>query len=126
MFLKFTNALFLIAFMISALVQYNDPDALPWIAMYLLAVTMCVVQWLGRQPRWLPRLLLALSLVWAGSLLPEILGQVTWPDIFDSLSMKTREVEAAREIGGLLLVAIWAGVLSIHQRRCDSAQYRPD
>ena len=93
--------------------------------MYLLAVTMCVAQWLGRQPKWLPRLLLALSLVWAGSLLPEILGQVPWSDIFDSLSMKTREVEEAREIGGLLLIAIWAGVLSIQQRRRDSAHHHP-
>jgi hypothetical protein len=113
MLLNFFNILFLGAFILAAAVQYNDPDALIWAAVYLAAVLMCIAQVRKRQPVWLPPLLLAISLVWAGTLLPNIVGQVSMVEIIDSISMKTREVEEAREIGGLLLVATWAGVLII-------------
>ena len=105
------NALFLLAFLLSAAVQYNDPDAMIWIAIYLVAAYMCIARFRKRQPRWLPPTLLVISLVWVGTLLPNIIGQVSPAEIVESISMRTHEVEEAREIGGLMLVAIWSGVL---------------
>jgi hypothetical protein len=62
-----------------------------------------------------PRLLLIICLVWIGTLVPHILGKTSLAEIFASVSMQTREVEEAREIGGLLLVALWSAVLSFRR-----------
>ena len=106
------NTFFLIAYLLSAAVQYNDPDGLLWMAVYLSAAAMCIAHYRRRQPRWLPPALLVVCLLWIGTLLPAIVGQVSPAEIFDSISMRTRAVEEAREIGGLALVALWAGALA--------------
>lgn len=110
------NIIFLITYSLSAAVQYNDPDALLWVAMYLTAAAMCVAQARHKQPRWLPPGLLLVSVAGIVLLLPNIVGQVSLHEIFASVTMQTRAVEEAREIGGLLLVVIWASVLTWYQR----------
>ena len=115
--MTFFNIFFLVAYLLSALVQYNDPDALPWILIYLAAGCMCAAHFRQRLPRWLPTSLLFISLVWIGTLLPDIVGQVSLADVVESLSMKTRAVEQAREIGGLALIAIWSAVLMSRRGR---------
>ncbi|CAA0111656.1 Uncharacterised protein [Halioglobus japonicus] len=117
MLIKSCNTVFLLVYLSSAAVQYNDPDALLWVAVYLAAALMCALQFRTNPPSWLPRVLLVISAVWMGALLPSIVGQVSLQEIFASISMKTRAVEEAREIGGLLLVSLWAGVLSYRQRK---------
>lgn len=109
------NSLFLLAYVASALVQFNDPDPWAWVAIYLAAAGMCIA-WLRRRlPRWYPAVLVVTCLLWMGSLLPSVVGQVSPSELFESISMKTRSVEEAREIGGLALVAVWAAVL-MHRR----------
>jgi hypothetical protein len=105
------NSLFLLAYLLSALVQYNDPDPLAWIAIYLLAAGMCIARFRRYQPRWLALSLYSASLLWIGMLLPNIIGQVSLAEIVESISMKTRAVEEAREIGGLALITLWSGLL---------------
>jgi len=109
------NTVFLVFFLLSAAVQYNDPDPVRWMLVYLSAAAMCVLQYRGTGKRLLPRLLFLVSLLWMGSLLPSIIGHTTLAEVFASLTMQTREVEEARECGGLLLVALWAGFLSIRR-----------
>lgn len=116
MAIKLCNAVFLIIYLLSASVQYNDRDALLWSVMYLAAAAMCAIQFRQKPPRWLPRVLLLFSVAWIGVLLPSIIGQVSLTEIFASIRMQTRAVEEAREIGGLVLVGLWAGVLSYNQR----------
>lgn len=111
MALRIFNALFLIAFVLSAAVQYNDPDSVRWIVIYGLAAGMCLAQQWRLLHRLLPALMLIGSLVWIAYLLPNIVGQVSWDDIIESVSMKTKAVEEAREIGGLALIAMWSGIL---------------
>jgi hypothetical protein len=110
------HSLFLITFLLSAAVQFNDPDALPWVAIYLTAATLCVAQLRRRLPRWPPLFLLIICLIWIFSLLPNIVGQVSLPEVIESISMKTKAVEEAREIGGLALVALWAAVTAYYLR----------
>ena len=109
------NSLFLLAYVASVLVQFNDPDPWAWIAIYLAAAGMCIAWFRNRLPRWYPTGLMVISLLWIGSLLPAVAGKVSLADIVESISMKTRTVEEAREIGGLALVAIWSAVL-MHRR----------
>ena len=113
MFFSVFNALFLVAFVLSALVQYNDPDPLAWMAIYLSAGAMCLLVIWKKHLTWPPPILLLASLGWVLFLLPSIVGQVSAAEIVESITMKTREVEEAREVGGLLLVAIWASVVMI-------------
>jgi hypothetical protein len=108
---KIVNGLFLLAYLLSAAVQYNDPDALPWALIYLAGAAMCVDQFLHRRFNWLAPALIAVCLCWVLWLLPSIVGQVSLQEIFDSISMKTRAVEEAREIGGLALVLLWAAIV---------------
>lgn len=110
------NILFFIAFLLSAAVQYNDPDPLAWMAIYLAAAGMCIAEFANRQPRWLPGLLVAVTLVWIISLLPNIIGKVSWAEVLESISMKSQAVEEAREIGGLSIVLTWALCLLTRQR----------
>lgn len=111
------NGMFLAAFLASAAVQYNDPDSLVWILVYLAAAWMCLAQLRQTLSFRLPLVLLCLSLAWIAWLLPALAGGVSWRDIFESISMKTRAVEEAREIGGLALVAIWSAALLFRCRR---------
>ena len=111
------NTLFLVAYVLSAAVQYNDPDALPWVTIYTAATFMCISYYRRRLNRWVAPALLFTSLLWMGSLLPSVVGQVSLADIFESISMRTRSVEEAREIGGLALVAIWSAVLTHRKGR---------
>lgn len=115
--MRFTvlNVVFMVAYLLSAVVQYNDPDAGPWILMYLLAAGMCALQFRTTKQRLLPRVLLVVSLVWAGALLPEVAGQASLSETFASVRMQTRAVEEAREIGGLLMIALWSGVLGFRR-----------
>ena len=115
--MRFTaiNTVFMTAYLLSAAVQFNDPDAAPWIIIYLLAAGMCALQFRTTSQRLLPRLLLVVSLLWAVALLPEVVGRTSLAEVFASISMQTRAVEEAREIGGLLLVALWAGVLGFRR-----------
>lgn len=115
MALRIFNTLFLLAFLASAVVQYNDPDALPWVIFYVAASVLCVMAYGNNPVRIVAVLLLGVSLVWIGILLPS-LGDVSLAEIFESVSMQTRAVEEAREIGGLAMVAFWAGVLAVARK----------
>ena len=116
MVMTICNAIFLLIYLLCAAVQYNDPDGMVWAAMYLAAAAMCTLQFRRNPPRWLAPVLVAISVAWIAALLPNIIGQVSIQEIFASISMRTRAVEEAREIGGLSLVILWAAVLWHRQR----------
>lgn len=117
MTLSVFNIIFFLAFLLSAAVQYNDPDTGIWVASYCVAAYMCYLQLRRKRPRLVPLILLAGSLLWIAYLLPDIVGKVSWQELFDSLGMKTRAVEEAREIGGLSLISVWSAVLLVYNTR---------
>lgn len=108
------NTIFFFAFLLSAAVQYNDPDAAAWIAAYICAAFMCFAQVRQKLSRWVAAILLAGSLFYILITLPTLVGEVSWHDVFESVTMKTKAVEEAREIGGVALIAIWSAVLFYH------------
>ena len=114
MLLKILNLIFLLAFLLAALLQYNDPDPIRWVAIYIAAATLCKLQHFNQITPIFPVLLLIICLAWIGMLVPSLTQGVAWTDILDSLAMKTKAVEEAREIGGLVLVASWSAVIAIN------------
>ncbi|MEH6592210.1 MAG: transmembrane 220 family protein [Halioglobus sp.] len=111
------NYLFFASFILSTAVQYNDPDAIAWIAMYLASAAMCADQWRTKPLRWPAPLLLLASSIWLISLLPAIVGKVSFAEVVASISMQTQAVEEAREIGGLSIIAFWAACITGKQYR---------
>ena len=93
-------------FVLSAAVQYNDPDPLAWVAIYLAAAAVSMAA-LGAIP--VARVAIAVgaaALIWAATLLP-VVARSSLPALFESWEMMSADVEEGREIGGLLLVGGW-------------------
>ena len=101
-------------FVVAAMLQYNDPDPLPWMAVYGLAAAAC---WLApRKPRgWiLPAGLGMLSLAWGSFIAASV---TTWA-VFDSMD-DNPQAELAREALGLAIVSVWMGLLAWMTRSND-------
>jgi hypothetical protein len=108
---KLLNYLMLAMFIFSVIVQYNDPDPLVWMTLYGLAAVACVIAF-KRPAHWLlPGGLALLALSWAGTIALRVWGKVAVGELFEAWEMKDQRVEEARELGGLLIVAVWMLVL---------------
>ena len=104
---KLLCLLMLLVFLLAAGVQLNDPDPTKWIVIYLLSAACCLGFLFGRGVSALSLLVAVVAMIWSMSLMPSVVGEVSIQEIFDSITMKTQAVEEAREIGGLLLIALW-------------------
>lgn len=112
-------------FGLAAVLQYNDPDPLRWIALYGAAAAICIGHILGRRVWPLAAALAAIATLAAIALLPEVLGYIGVADLFNRMEEKGGRVEIGREIGGLVLVAVWMAVLAALGRKRGSASARP-
>jgi hypothetical protein len=110
---KAFNIFMVLLFLLSAAVQLNDPDPLVWIALYLSAAVFSVAHAIRKLPSSWPMAFALIAFLWALTLVPAFFGQVSLVDVFRLVEMKTEEVEVAREFGGLMIVSVWMGVLSL-------------
>jgi integral membrane sensor domain MASE1 len=112
------NYFMLVVFLYMVGVQYNDPDALLWIGIYGIAAVICFLASRGRLPWFISALMAVAVLGWALTLAPQVIGKVSFGELFVSMEMKTLAIEQAREMGGLLIVAFWmiALTVTIHHR----------
>ncbi len=115
--LRTANAAMAALFLFSAGVQYNDPDAAVWIAVYMVAALGCVLRLAGRLPRWYPLLLGLVALAWAATLALGVFHHGSVSEAFGSWKMKSSSGEELREMLGLLIVAAWMAVLAFVARR---------
>ena len=100
---------------LSAIVQWNDPDPLRWILCYSVSaiITLCLL--IRSLPPSLPLiwgLVVLLSSLFVGMdfLINE--EQFDWDLFWNVIAMKNETVELGRELGGLLLVTVWMAVLT--------------
>jgi hypothetical protein len=111
------NALMLLMFVFSVVVQYNDPDPAVWMTIYGSAALACIAVMLKRDIWIFPAAVFVLATVWAATISPHVLGKVPFLEMFSAWEMKDVGVEESREMYGLLIVAIWMAVLMLRARR---------
>lgn len=104
-------------FLFGVAVQYNDPDPLPWMAIYGVAALASFLAARGRLPGWLPALAGIIAVAWSATLLPGVLGRVSPLEMFEEFEMESALIEQAREAFGLLIIAAWMLVLFIARPR---------
>jgi hypothetical protein len=100
-------------FVFAAVLQYNDPDPLRWLAIYASAAVASILYVLGRLRWYIPVLIGLIALAWAATLASSVWGLVSLSQLFEAWEMANPTVEEGREMYGLLIVASWMAVLVI-------------
>jgi hypothetical protein len=108
---KVASAAMACLFVICIALQYNDPDPLVWMALYLVPLVLSLRALRGRANFW-PNLLLGVAyslsaLRWAPAYAPGYLDN-----------------EEAREAGGLLLSGLWMAFLAVQAWRRRRVAHR--
>jgi hypothetical protein len=101
-----------LVFVASAAVQYNDPDPIPWMLLYMAAAALCVGWACGRVSRWwFAGMAVAAAFAALAVVNTAPAGVDVWSAVWD-WQMNASGSEIIRETGGLLLVAFWMAVLA--------------
>ena len=114
--LTITNAILGSVFLISAVLQYNDPDPWGWGALYLAAAIACAVSGRMRNGWWLALLVGVVALVWAITLSP-IIPEIRLTELARSMKAENPRIELSRELLGLVIILVWMAVLVLASRR---------
>ena len=104
------DLLMLVLFVMSIIVQYNDPDPLLWMAIYALAAAIAFMSMRSRLVWQAGAAVTGIALLWAATLAPEVIGKVRFLDMFGAFEMKNLGIEQSREMYGLLMIAIYTGI----------------
>ncbi len=118
--MKKLNWIFFLIFLLGAVLQFNDPDPVIWMAMWGAAAGACLLFGLGLTFRVVPLVIGIIALVWAAVLIPDVVqsaGDLRWKEVFNVVTMSSIAVEWAREMGGLLIIAAWMGVIYRSSRK---------
>lgn len=104
--MKYLLYTLIVFYVLSAIVQYNDPDPLVWILSYLVPAALCYYRSLGKGDRVLYFGIGLVYLLWAINQFPP-----QWDGLMlDNLTMKTINVELGRESLGLGMCALGMGM----------------
>lgn len=109
---RLANAVMLVLFIFWVGFQYNDPDALLWMAVYGAALIECVLAFMGRLPRALALAYAGICIVWA-----------VYLGIRVAVSKEFFFEEQGREMMGLLICAGWTFMLIKNQGKIALPQF---
>lgn len=111
------NAIMLVMFVFSTVVQFNDPDAPVWIAVYAAAAVLSGLEIRRSAPVWAALALALIAFVWS-SYIGRVVHDVPLSALFAEWEMKDLRVEEAREMYGLMIVGVWmTAIASVSWRR---------
>ena len=111
--LRVFEFLFALLFLFGALVQYNDPDPLRWMAIYLAASVSCFFAGFNNIGWQFPAAVAVVALVWALIWAPQAFPNVRIEEMFESWEMKNVRVEEGREMYGLFIIFVVMTVVAI-------------
>src|SRR3982751_1475020 len=105
-FIRAVELLFALLFLFGAAVQYNDPDPIRWMAIYLSACAASVMAAFNVGPWWFAILVGLIALVWALTLAPRAFPNVRLGELVEQWEMKDVRVEEGREMYGLFIIFV--------------------
>lgn len=117
------NVIFCVLFIISAGLQYNDPDPYVWMPIYLYGAVLC---YLAFRDRYYPKAYVAgiiIYLLYAGFLFFDKSGVISWMNEHDAeniaQTMKATKpwIEETREFFGLLILVCVLAIDWIYSKR---------
>lgn len=112
--MKIFNILFAIIFLSFAALQYNDPDPLLWIFIYVAMVAVCGLAATGKTFRQAMLVLGVGYIIYAGLLFPAVITWLNSSDrslLFDDIAkMQFPYIEETREFLGLLICLVVLGI----------------
>lgn len=98
-------------FLVSAYLQLNDPDPFAWVIVYVAAAGISIVHGYVGLPRSFLYVAASASGLVSVFILLGIEG-IDWRGVFGALNMEGEGVEEIREVGGLLIIALWLSILA--------------
>ncbi len=110
--MKVLNIFFIILFLFSAAVQYNDPDPYIWMPIYLYGALLCFLALKKRYNIFLYKIGLLVYTGYAVYLFYEKNGVLSWinnhnaESILQSMKATTPWIEETREFLGLLILIV--------------------
>jgi len=113
---KFLSLLFTLLFIWAAYVQYNDPDALLWYAIYGVAAAASLFFYLGK-------LNFTGAIILCGIYF--IATYVIWPEQYEGLTIGNGDIEnieRGRESLGLLIVALVMLIYALRLRLVNKSK----
>lgn len=119
---RVVNAVFALLFLIAAVLQYNDPDPMGWMAIYVGAAASCLIALIRPKQLAPPLVVLGIAVVWAAILMPEALAIGEIARIAESMKATQPGIEIMREVLGLCIVAVWMAVLAWRARRLVTSE----
>lgn len=129
--MKLLNIIFCILFIISAVLQYNDPDPYLWIPIYLVPAWFCFQAIKGK---FYPVAYLVVSILLIGYamyLLISTDGVISWAteheaeNIAQSMKATRPWIESTREFFGLLIILVSILANYIYYKRNRSGGVKP-
>jgi hypothetical protein len=111
------DAVFLAAFVMSVVVQLNDPDPWAWVGLYGAAAVVTALSLAGRGAWYAAGAVAAVAVGWAVTLAPRVIGTVPFRDMFGAFEMESVAIEESREMYGLLIIATWMVAVALRRRR---------
>ena len=99
-------------FLFAVVVQYNDPDPVRWIAIYLAAVLTCLLWELRKMPRLIAVAVAATTLSWGAWIAFGTRLSTPFGEALTDWNMHSGGSEELRESIGLFVVAAWCALLA--------------
>ena len=99
--MKYVAAVMTLLFLAAASVQFNDPDPLGWVAIYVAAAVLSAWSVFAIVPRVIAAPFGLAAMIWAATLFVEAANQ--------NFSI---DAEVPREFFGLIIVGIWGELLA--------------
>lgn len=106
--MKILNLFLCALFVVSAALQYNDPDPLLWMAIYLSVAAICGFAAFGKGNRWVILLVMAVCVYELSTLMPSFLQWIRdgMPSITGSMKAESPHIELVREFLGVTIVVV--------------------
>jgi uncharacterized membrane protein YkvI len=107
---KTANAIFAVLFILFACLQYNDPDPVLWISIYLYATIICIMAYRNKFYPIMNIIGILMYITYALLLFFDADGVVSWAtkhqaeNIASTMKAEQPWIEETREFGGLIIL----------------------